>query len=124
MGINIDSVLGQVISNTMGIVVNKYLRVLESGDNNSYRNIYTYNLELDKYFGINKLVIAEDIWGELYGINKESKVTGENDFYDGCGTIWYFSSDKLSWNDTMLNYPGFIEWIGSNSINTFYKKFI
>lgn len=114
--INENSVLGQIIANTSGVIVDNYIRVFANGNEINFHNIYTYNKELEKYFGNKILIVADDIWGGLYAINNGG-FSGEQ------GKIWYFAPDTLEWDNLELGYPEFIAWISSNNLNEFYNSY-
>ncbi|MGB7604159.1 MAG: DUF2625 family protein [Lutisporaceae bacterium] len=116
LDINENSVLGQIIANTSGIIVDNYIRVFANGDGINFQNIYTYNRELEKYFGNKILIVADDIWGGLYAINNGG-------FSEEQGKIWYFAPDTLKWDNLELSYPEFIAWISSNNLNEFYNSY-
>lgn len=116
-GINENSVLGQVITNTAGIVVNNYIRIFGSGDNENSHNISEYNLQLKEHFGEGKLFVADDIFGGLFAINNGG-------FSREHGLIWYFAPDLLSWDNLEITYPEFIAFVSSENINEFYENYI
>lgn len=116
MGINEISTLGQIIINTSGIVVDNIIRVYANGNDIDSHNIYNYNLELEKSFGNQKLIIADDIFGGLFAINNGA-------FQGKLGEVWYFAPDLLDWDNLGVNYSEFIAWISSDNINEFYSTF-
>jgi len=116
LDVNKDSVLGQVIINTSGISVNKYIRIYANGNEINNRNIVTFNSKLEKYFGEDKLFVADDIWGGLFAINKGF-------FEENMGDIWYFAPDTLDWDNIEISYPEFIAWVSSKNVDEFYSGF-
>lgn len=116
MGINENSTMGQIIINTSGIIVDNIIRVYANGNDLDSHNIYNYNLELEKCLGHNKLIIADDIFGGLYAINKGSSKTH-------VGEVGYFAPDTLEWESLGINYSEFIAWISSSNLNEFYNSF-
>ena len=116
MGINENSTLGQIIINTSGITVDNIIRVYANGNDLDSHNIYSYNLELEKILGNQKLIIADDIFGGLFAINNGA-------FQDGYGNIRYFAPDTLEWDNLDINYSEFIAWISSSNLNEFYSAF-
>ncbi|NLM58821.1 MAG: DUF2625 family protein [Clostridium sp.] len=101
MGIDENSVLGQIVINSSGIIVDSTLRVYANGDGVDSRNIYNYNLELHKSFGDNVLIVADDIFGGLFAVNNGG-------FQGEIGEIFYFAPDTLEWGNLGINYPEFI----------------
>ena len=116
MGVNENSALGQIIIKTAGIIVENTIRVYANGNDLDMRNIYHFNLELEQYLGNQRLVIADDIFGGLFALNKEA-------FQSTKEEIWYFAPDTLEWENLEINYKEFIDWISRNSLNEFYSAF-
>lgn len=116
MGIDAHSALGQVVANTHGITVNGYVRILGSGNGVTSYNIIDYNMELEKYFDSEKLIVANDIFGGLFAIN------AENQNYNN-GEIWYFAPDTLEWENLEITYIELLEFVSSDDINLFYENF-
>ena len=104
-----NSLLEVVVNNASLIIVNKYLRILCSGDT-EFENILQFNSKFKKIIGENKYVVAHDVFGGLFAITE----TG----------ISYFSPDGLDWEDLEISYDGFIAWISTTNINEFYASFI
>lgn len=116
MGVDQNSVLGQIVANAYGIVVDNIVRVYANGDDKVTHNICHCNLELDKSFGNKKLFVADDVFGGLFAMN--------NGAFEGSqGKIWYFAPDTLGWNNLEITYPEFITWISSSSFSDFYCAF-
>lgn len=51
LGLEEDSVIGQIIANTKGIIIDNTVRILGSGEKNKYTSIEQYNYEVGKYLG-------------------------------------------------------------------------
>ncbi len=111
LGINEESVLGQILKNMSIIIINGYLRVL-GGD-----YIIPFNQKVKEFYSGNKLIVANDIFGGLYAI-------GNGDFEGDIRNIWYFAPDLLEWENLEINYPQFIAWVCSKNIKEFYDRFI
>lgn len=108
--------LGQVINNTSGIKINNYLRIFGNGSHDEWENIIKFNLKFRDYIDKNKVLIANDIFGGVFGINAES-INAEY------SSIWYFAPDLLEWSDLEINFYEFIEFVASDNVNEFYEDF-
>ena len=49
LGLEKESVIGQIIANTKGIIIDNTVRILGSGEKNKYTSIEQYNNEVGKY---------------------------------------------------------------------------
>lgn len=110
------SVLGSVILNTSGIVIDHWIRIL-GHDSNTNIGILSYNL-IDQT-GIAKkidkmLIVADDVVGGLFALNAGK-------FNTGIGEVWYFAPDTLEWESLELQYSEFIAWIARGNIDEFYR---
>ena len=111
------SVLGAIISNTCGITVDNWIRILGSGSKNN-RGILSYNEIGDD--GIPKkvegmLIVADDVVGGTFAINNGKYSTG-------IGEIWYFAPDTLKWESMEVKHSEFIMWVLQGDIDGFYKS--
>lgn len=104
-----NTVLDVVVNNASVIAVNKYLRLLCSGDS-KYENILKFNRNFQSVIGENKYAVAHDAFGGMFALTKSG--------------MHYFSPDTLRWENMEIAYEGFIEWISTNDINEFYASFI
>lgn len=112
LGVNEKSALGQIVINKAGILVDNTIRVYAKGNDINMCNIYHLNLELEQYLGNQRLVIADDIFGSLFALNKEASKSIKEE-------IWYFAPDTLEWENLEINYKEFIDWISRNSMDEF-----
>ena len=97
-----ESFFATVVYGTGGVVIDNWVRLLASGE----RDIATWNdtLQIDNYF-----VVADDILGGLFAMNKQSSV------------IEYFAPDTLEWESLELYYPHFVKWLLEGDIDLFYS---
>lgn len=116
LNINETSFLGQIVLNTAGIVVDKYIRIYGNGDDKCSRNIYTYNQELKKQFGDGFLFVGDDVFGGLFAINRGG-------YYSKINHILYFAPDTLEWEDIGITYQEFIIYLASKNVNEFYHPY-
>lgn len=116
LNINKNSVLGQIVLHTSGIVVDNYIRIYGNGDEKVSHNIYAYNQKLKKQFGDGFLFIADDVFGGLFAINCGGYSSKMNN-------ILYFAPDILEWEDIEINYAEFITYILSRNVNEFYQSY-
>ena len=102
--INSNSVLGSIILNSSGIIVDDWIRIL--GSEGTYnKGILWYN----EIFEIeNIIIIAHDIVGGIFAI-------------DNFDEIWYFAPDTLAWENLEINYAQFINWVLEGDIDLFYN---
>ena len=111
MGINPESTLGQVVSNAREIYVNQYLRLCGSD------NIVTVNRQVKEFYPGNKVVVATDAWGGFF-------VISNGDFEGHQAKIWYYSPDCLAWEETEMNYTGFISWVADGDLHKYYTNWM
>ncbi len=111
-----NSVLGSVVLNSSGIVVDNWIRVF-GHDCKSNRGIITYN-NIDSSGIATKikrmLIIADDVVGGIFALNAGK-------FNTGIGDVWYFAPDTLDWESLGLKYSEFLAWIAQGSIDDFYS---
>lgn len=113
LNINEESVLGQVLLNVSGVVINDYLRIWC----NDEPNILLQNNKVKQFYAGNKLIVANDIWGGLFAISN-------GDFEGNRRDIWYFAPDLLEWENLDINYAEFLSWTCGNGVGKFYQSFI
>ena len=105
-----DTLLDIVVNNASIIFVNKYLRILCSG-NTDFDNIFRFNKRYKNIIGENKYAFAHDAFGGIFALS-------------GNGTQ-FFSPDTLLWDDLEISYNGFIKWISTVDISAdFYSTFL
>jgi hypothetical protein len=111
------SVLGSIVLNTSGIVLDNWIRIL-GYDSESNRGILSYNAigtdgnatKIDKM-----LIIADDVVGGVFALNAGK-------FSVGTGDVWYFASDTLEWELLEMKYSEFIAWVAQGNIDEFYSS--
>ena len=111
MGVNRDSTLGQVISNTKEIYINRYLRLCGSA------NIEKVNMLVKRFHPGKKVVVATDAWGGLFAISN-------GDFPGHEASVWYYAPDLLEWEDLELNYSTFVEFACGETVDEYYMSFM
>jgi len=104
-----ESTLDTIVNSASIITVNGVLRLLCSGET-KYENMLLFNNTFRSYIGENRYAVAHDVFGGLYALTENG--------------ISYFSPDALVWEDLMISYEGFIEWISTKSISDFYQSFM
>lgn len=97
-----NSLLGTIIHNTGGIIIEDWIRIYGAGNANFYQR--------NQEFFYDNILIAEDILGGLYTILDS-------------GTVGYFAPDTLEWEDNELNYSQFLYWCLHGDTNTYYKEY-
>lgn len=113
LNVNEQSVLGQVLLNVSGVVINDYLRIW----GNDEPNILYQNNRVKQFYSGNKLIVANDIWGGLFAISN-------GDFEGNMRDIWYFAPDLLEWENLDINYAEFLSWACSGGLEEFYQSFL
>lgn len=115
LGLEEDSVIGQIIANTKGIIIDNTVRILGSGEKNKYTSIEQYNYEVGIYLGNDYFIIADDVFGGVFAFKK----TGINEG----STIYYLAPDTLEWEDLEIVYPEFLTFFLNDKSNKFYETF-
>ena len=97
-----EDLLGNIVLNTGGIVIDDWIRIYGAGKVNFYqRNIK---------FPYDNLLVAEDILGGLFALLDN-------------GNIGYFAPDTLMWEDNDLSYSEFIYWALHGDTDTYYQDY-
>lgn len=111
LGINKESVLGNIVLYTAGICIDDWIRLIGQ-KNNNHKGISYYNKNHNSLlFGM--IIIAQDVIGGIYAI--------DNNRFNSNGSIWYFAPDTLEWEDLEMNYVQFIAWILKGDTDDFYS---
>lgn len=100
--INKDGILGTILYNTGGIIIDKWIRILGSGKLN-------FDLK-NQSFPYDNIVVAEDILGGLF-------------LFMNNGNIGYFAPDLLEFEDLEITYSQFIYWCIQGDTDTFYVNY-
>ena len=100
--INPDSLLGLLLENTGGIIIDNWLRFYGAGEIDF--------VERNQWVPFEAIVIAEDILGGLF-------ICLDN------GNIGYFSPDFLEVEDMDINLSQFLYWCLHGDTDTFYMDY-
>ncbi len=100
--INPESLLGLLLENTGGIIIDNWIRIYGSGTIDF--------VSRNDSFPFDDLVIAEDILGGLF-------------IYLRNGSIGYFAPDCLEIEDMELNFNQFLYWCIHGDTDTFYVDY-
>lgn len=100
--INSESLLGAILENTGGIIIDNWIRVYGAGD-------IDFVLR-NKFFPFSNIVVAEDILGGLF-------------VYLDNGNIGYFAPDCLQFEDMEISLSQFLYWCLHGDTDTFYKDY-
>ena len=98
-----NKLLQMIVDNTEFIKVNYIIRIFGS-------KIKEENDKYLDYIPHHYLIIANDVFGGLFALNKDN--------------IMYFAIDTLEWESLDIDYPQFIIWVIGNDILSFYEEFI
>ena len=100
--INPESLLGMLLENTGGIIIDNWMRLYGSGEMDfASRNTL---------FPFDNLVVAEDILGGLF-------------VYLDNGNIGYFAPDCLELEDMEIRFNQFLYWCLHGDTDTFYMDY-
>ena len=110
LGINSQSILGQMISNFQFIRINQYLTILGN------ESIEEINEFVKSFYPGEKFIVAYDIWGGIFALNN-------GDFSGDTRNLWYMAPDTLRWENLNSHYSQFVYWACSEKIDEFYKDF-
>ena len=109
-----ESVMGAVIANTSGIVVDNWINILgQSSDQNP--GVVDFNVRTCLDFG-EMLAVALDAVGGVFALNMGR-------FEEDRGMVWYFAPDTLSWESLGFKYSEFIAWISKGDLDGYYSSF-
>ncbi|UEL47291.1 DUF2625 family protein [Terrisporobacter hibernicus] len=97
-----DSLFGNIVLNTGGLVIDNWIRIYGAGK----ANFFQRNVK----FPYNNLLVAEDILGGLFALIDN-------------GNIGYFAPDTLTWEDNDLSYSEFIYWALHGDTDTYYQDY-
>lgn len=100
--INPESLLGILVENTGGIIIDHWIRIYGTGE----INFITRN----ELFPFDEIVIAEDVLGGLF-------------LYLSDGKIGYFAPDTLELEELGINMSQFIYWCMHGDTETFYADY-
>ncbi len=114
VNIDVNSFMGQVMMNISNMCINGYFRML-TGDEKDALNISEFNKQLNEECTEGKLVIAYDIWGGLFAVDKRNINDKSN--------LWYFAPDQLEWEDMEVTYLDFLVWVCDEDFNMFHSSF-
>lgn len=97
-----DSLFGNIVLNTGGLVIDNWIRIYGAGQ----ANFFQRNVK----FPYNNLLVAEDILGGIFALLDN-------------GNIKYFAPDTLTWEDNDLSYSEFIYWALHGDTDTYYQDY-
>ena len=109
--IPLETALYSVVSNSNGIVIDSWIRIL--GQDSSLNNgIFYYNSKFKDYIS-GMILVACDVIGGLFAIN----ITRFNEK----NLVWYFAPDTLEWECLEMKYSEFLAWTFQGNIDEFYE---
>lgn len=97
-----DSLFGNIVLNTGGLVIDNWIRIYGAGE----ANFFQRNVK----FPYNNVLVAEDILGGIFALLDN-------------GNIGYFAPDTLTWEDNDLSYSEFIYWALHGDTDTYYQDY-
>lgn len=97
-----DSLFGNIVLNTGGLVIDNWIRIYGAGQ----ANFFQRNVK----FPYNNVLVAEDILGGIFALLDN-------------GNIEYFAPDTLMWEDNDLSYSEFIYWALHGDTDTYYQDY-
>lgn len=96
-----NSLLGVILENTGGIIIDNWIRIYGAGDVDL--------VSRNELFPFDNLAIAEDITGGLF-------------LFLESGNIGYFAPDCLEVEDMEIRFNQFLYWCIHGDTDTFYKS--
>lgn len=105
-----ESLLFTIVSNSGGIIINRWLRIL-GNDSDEIAGVKFYNTRFKK-FTTGLFLVACDVVGGLFAM--ELNCTNSNH------SIIYFAPDTLEWESLNMSYEEFISWCFYGNIDEFY----
>ncbi|WP_238649942.1 DUF2625 family protein [Paenibacillus piscarius] len=117
--VSTKSYLGAVAYETGGIVFEHgWLTLLGAGAEGICGSLASWNgleetQDIQALPGL--LVVAYDAAGGFFGLD-----TGR---FGQSGHIYYYAPDAQVWENTELNYSGFISWLAEGDLDLFYETF-
>ena len=100
--INPESLLGMILENTGGIIIDNWIRLYGAGELDF--------VSRNAMFPFDNLVVAEDILGGLF-------------VYLDNGNIGYFAPDCLELEDMEIHFNQFLYWCLHGDTDTFYMDY-
>ena len=100
--INPESLLGIVLGNTGGIIIDDWIRIYGSGELNF--------IARNALVPFDELVVAEDILGGLFILSET-------------GNLRYFAPDCLEVEEMEFGYSQFLYWCSHGDTDTFYMDY-
>lgn len=101
-GINSESLLGMILENTGGIIIDNWIRLYGAGEMDF--------VSRNALFPFDNPVVAEDILGGLF-------------VYLDNGNIGYFAPDCLELEDMEIHFNQFLYWCLHGDTDTFYMDY-
>ncbi|MBG0787542.1 MAG: DUF2625 family protein [Anaerolineaceae bacterium] len=118
LGISENSSLGTLINHTGGLSVSNGIIRHFGGSNQYGLSVKEINdlsdFQPSKIIGI--LIIADDFWGGLFGINI-------NRPFGSTGSILYLPPDTYNWEDLAIGHTAFLQWSMNGDTTLFYRKY-
>ena len=113
LGLTEESVLGTIIANTCGIVIDKWIYVLGQACE-EHAGVTDFPERIGQKFP-DMLVVATDVVGGLFAINGGR-------FAEDVGKVWYFAPDTIQWESLGFKYSEFIAWGCQGNLSEFYQN--
>lgn len=118
LGISEHSSLGTIVNHTGGLSVADGLIRHLGGTNQYDLSIKDVNVVVDqKPTQIPMiLVVANDIYGGLFGINTGMKI-------GKIGNVFYLPPDTYTWENLGVGHTAFLQWSINGNVKLFYEKY-
>lgn len=120
LGIPLHSTLAAFIYHCGGMTVDHgWIRVIGSGNTGFERGFLDWNKDRKAYRpdSTELILIADDVVGGLFGLEKRSDGDIENSL------VYYYGPNSLRWETVGLSYAGFIRYCMNGDLNQFYGDF-
>lgn len=117
LGLESKSILGIIVLYTSGICIDNWIRIIGQ-ECYDHKGIVSYNETNKKEKDLmleGLLVVAQDIVGGIFAINRKR-------FVEGVCKVWYFAPDTLEWECLDISYDEFLEWLIQGDVDKFYSS--
>ena len=109
-------VLAQVVESAAMVIVGRKIRLLGAGDGLMHHDIYGYSEQVQRIYGFDGLLVAEDVWGGLFVLE------GHGGRRSNEAPVAYFAPDTLGWERVAPDYGTFLQATGRKTYRDLRTK--
>lgn len=103
-----------VVSNSKGIIIDNWIRILGQSYTDNFSIIHFNDCSYIEKYIEGLFIVANDVVGGLFAINI-------NRFSSGKNKVWYFAPDTLEWENLDFSYNEFLAWALQGNTDDFYS---